>query len=68
MDASERLFMEPDCRMHSGRTIEVSVRKLTMKPMIQTLADALAKQGYETLTPVQDEVTNPAGLCANRLG
>ena len=30
-----------------------------MKPMIQTLADALAKQGYETLTPVQDEVTNP---------
>ncbi len=52
--------MEPDCRMHSGRTIEVSVRKLTMKPMIQTLADALAKQGYETLTPVQDEVTNPA--------
>ncbi|MDO7556339.1 MAG: DEAD/DEAH box helicase [Loktanella sp.] len=27
--------------------------------MIQTLADALAKQGYETLTPVQDEVTNP---------
>lgn len=45
--------------MHLGRTIEVSVRKLTMKPMIQTLADALAKQGYETLTPVQDEVTNP---------
>ena len=30
-----------------------------MKPMIQTLADALAKQGYGTLTPVQDEVTNP---------
>ena len=51
--------MEPNCRMHLGRTIEVSVRKLTMKPMIQTLADALAKQGYETLTPVQDEVTNP---------
>lgn len=45
--------------MHLGRTIEVSVRKLTMKPMIQTLADALAKQGYGTLTPVQDEVTNP---------
>ena len=27
--------------------------------MIQTLADALAKQGYETLTPVQEAVTNP---------
>jgi len=51
--------MEPNCRMHLGRTIEVSVRKQTMKPMIQTLADALAKQGYDTLTPVQDEVTNP---------
>ncbi len=27
--------------------------------MIQTLADALAKQGYDTLTPVQEAVTNP---------
>ncbi|MFK7879802.1 DEAD/DEAH box helicase [Roseobacter sp.] len=28
--------------------------------MIQTLSDALAKQGYETLTPVQEAVTDPA--------
>ena len=28
--------------------------------MIQTLADALAAQGYETLTPVQEAVTDPA--------
>ncbi|SFT06197.1 ATP-dependent RNA helicase DeaD [Sulfitobacter marinus] len=28
--------------------------------MIQTIADALAKQGYETLTPVQQAVTDPA--------
>ncbi|MEJ6398157.1 DEAD/DEAH box helicase [Yoonia sp. 208BN28-4] len=27
--------------------------------MIQTLADALAKQGYDTLTPVQEAVTDP---------
>jgi ATP-dependent RNA helicase DeaD len=27
--------------------------------MISTLAAALAKQGYETLTPVQEAVTNP---------
>ncbi|MBT8411280.1 MAG: DEAD/DEAH box helicase, partial [Octadecabacter sp.] len=27
--------------------------------MIQTLADALAARGYETLTPVQQAVTNP---------
>ncbi len=27
--------------------------------MIQTLSDALAKQGYETLTPVQEAVTDP---------
>ncbi|MEY1555270.1 DEAD/DEAH box helicase [Yoonia sp. R2331] len=27
--------------------------------MITTLADALAKQGYDTLTPVQEAVTNP---------
>lgn len=30
-----------------------------MKIVIQTLADALAKQGYDTLTPVQDEVSKP---------
>ncbi|MFT6090687.1 MAG: ATP-dependent RNA helicase DeaD [Sulfitobacter sp.] len=29
-------------------------------PLIQTIADALAKQGYETLTPVQQAVTDPA--------
>jgi len=28
--------------------------------LIQTIADALAKQGYETLTPVQKAVTDPA--------
>ena len=28
--------------------------------MIQTIADALAKQGYESLTPVQEAVTDPA--------
>ncbi len=28
--------------------------------MIQTIADALAKQGYDSLTPVQEAVTNPA--------
>ncbi len=28
--------------------------------MIQTLADALAKRGYDTLTPVQQAVTDPA--------
>lgn len=28
--------------------------------MITTLADALAKQGYDTLTPVQEAVTEPA--------
>ena len=28
--------------------------------MIQTLADALAAQGYETLTPVQEAVTDTA--------
>lgn len=28
--------------------------------MIQTIADALAEQGYDTLTPVQDAVTEPA--------
>ena len=28
--------------------------------MIQTIADALAQQGYETLTAVQDAVTDPA--------
>ncbi len=28
--------------------------------MITTLADALAKQGYDTLTPVQEAVTDPA--------
>jgi ATP-dependent RNA helicase DeaD len=28
--------------------------------MIQTLADALAHQGYDTLTPVQEAVTDPA--------
>ncbi|KMK66725.1 DEAD/DEAH box helicase [Puniceibacterium sp. IMCC21224] len=28
--------------------------------MIQTLADALAEKGYETLTPVQEAVTDPA--------
>ncbi|MDW3223224.1 MAG: DEAD/DEAH box helicase [Paracoccaceae bacterium] len=28
--------------------------------MIQTLSDALAKQGYDTLTPVQEAVTDPA--------
>ena len=27
--------------------------------MIQTIADALAQQGYDTLTPVQEAVTNP---------
>ncbi|WP_037371742.1 DEAD/DEAH box helicase, partial [Salipiger mucosus] len=27
--------------------------------MIQTLADALAERGYDTLTPVQEAVTNP---------
>ncbi|WP_136637041.1 DEAD/DEAH box helicase [Pseudooceanicola onchidii] len=27
--------------------------------MIQTLADALSERGYDTLTPVQDAVTNP---------
>ncbi|QUJ75888.1 DEAD/DEAH box helicase [Sulfitobacter albidus] len=27
--------------------------------MIQTIADALAAQGYDTLTPVQEAVTNP---------
>lgn len=27
--------------------------------MIQTLADALSERGYETLTPVQEAVTNP---------
>ena len=27
--------------------------------MIQTLADALAERGYETLTPVQEAVTQP---------
>jgi len=30
-----------------------------MTTMIQTLADALAKQGYTDLTPVQEAVTNP---------
>ncbi|MBW4709409.1 DEAD/DEAH box helicase [Roseobacter sp. YSTF-M11] len=28
--------------------------------MIQTLSDALAQQGYDTLTPVQEAVTDPA--------
>lgn len=28
--------------------------------MIQTLSDALAQQGYETLTPVQEAVTDPS--------
>ncbi|TMM52825.1 DEAD/DEAH box helicase [Sulfitobacter sabulilitoris] len=28
--------------------------------MIQTISDALAQQGYDTLTPVQDAVTDPA--------
>jgi len=28
--------------------------------VIQTIADALAQQGYETLTPVQEAVTDPA--------
>ena len=51
--------MEPNCRMHLGRTIEVSVRKQNMTTMIPTLAAALAKQGYDTLTPVQEAVTNP---------
>ena len=27
--------------------------------MIQTIADALATQGYDSLTPVQEAVTNP---------
>jgi ATP-dependent RNA helicase DeaD len=29
-------------------------------PLIQTIADALAQQGYETLTAVQEAVTDPA--------
>jgi superfamily II DNA/RNA helicase len=28
-------------------------------PLIQTIADALATQGYDSLTPVQEAVTNP---------
>ena len=28
--------------------------------MIQTIADALEKQGYDTLTPVQEAVSDPA--------
>lgn len=44
--------------MHLGRNIIRSERR-DMTTMIQTLADALAKQGYDTLTPVQEAVTNP---------
>lgn len=35
--------------------------------MIKTLSDALAKQGYETLTPVQEAVTDPALVEADLL-
>ncbi|WP_299917028.1 DEAD/DEAH box helicase [uncultured Roseobacter sp.] len=35
--------------------------------MIQTLSDALAKQGYETLTPVQQAVTDPDLVAADLL-
>lgn len=35
--------------------------------MIQTLSDALQKQGYETLTPVQQAVTDPALVGADLL-
>ena len=51
------VFMEPSCRMHLGR--KFIRRKLTMTNIIQTLADALAKQGYDTLTPVQEACIDP---------
>ena len=35
--------------------------------MIQTLSDALAQQGYDTLTPVQQAVTDPALATADLL-
>ena len=37
-------------------------------PLIQTIADALADQGYDTMTPVQDAVIAPEleGADANR--
>ena len=35
--------------------------------MIQTLSDALAERGYDTLTPVQEAVTDPDLTAADLL-
>src|SRR6056297_3301816 len=49
---------------HSLRPCRVAARcavpSKQEKPLIQTIADALAKQGYDKLTSVQEAVTDPA--------